>query len=160
MDPIPAIIDGIGGLEIYVDTKMVDKDEYMDEAKTEYVTLEKGLQVINGKQAVTYLQWRNSPGGDIDRIERQRNFVSTLIKQQRENKRIIETMQIIMTYKDYIQTDLNTKQILGLAAFVNQLPEGSITYYNLSGYYKKINGISYWIPNNNEEVLSDFLAEP
>lgn len=151
MDPIPQIVDEIGDLEIYVDTKMVDKDED--------VTLEKGVQVINGKQAVTYLQWRYSPGGETDRIERQRNFVSAFIKQQRNNGEIMQTMQIVLKYMDKIQTNFSAQQMVALAAYINQLPDGKITYSSLSGNGKMINNISYWVPNNKEQIVKEFFRQ-
>lgn len=37
----------------------------------------------------------------------------------------METLQIILKYMNNIQTDLTTKQLIGLAKFLSDIPEGN-----------------------------------
>lgn len=149
MEPIPAIVDQIGGVELDVEIDM--KDHGAD--------LSKGLQVLNGQQVYTYIHWRYSPGGDIDRIKRQQKFISTLYKQQRDAGKIMDTFQIVLNYKNNIQTDLSARQMIGLANYMKDLPDGSVTYYTIPGEGNTINGISYWAPDEagTDEVLKEFF---
>ncbi|MGI6727969.1 MAG: LCP family protein [Anaerovoracaceae bacterium] len=149
MEPVPSIVDEIGGIKIDVDTKMYDPDYN--------ISINKGIQEIDGRQAMLYLQWRNSSGGDIDRIKHVQNFISTLYKQQKNSGKIIETLKIILKYRDDIQTNFSNKQLLSFAVFINQLSDDLISYYTLSGSPKMIDGISYWIPEDNVEVLNEFF---
>ena len=149
MEPIPAIVDQIGGVELDVEIDM--KDHGAD--------LSKGNQVLNGQQAYTYIHWRYSPGGDIDRIKRQQKFMGTLYKQQRDAGKIMDTFQIVLNYKNNIETDLTARQMIGLAKYMSDLPDGSVTYYTIPGEGNTINGISYWAPDESETagVLKEFF---
>ncbi len=149
MDPILYIVDKIGGIKINVDTRM-DYPDYD-------VCLEEGLQVLNGKEAYLYLNWRYTAGGDLDRIKRVQYFMSTLFEQLKASGKVKETLLALIKYKDNFRTDFTTKQLVAFAAFANQLPDGSVSYYNLTGSSKTIDGISYWIPDPNAEVIKEFL---
>lgn len=150
MEPIPSIVDEIGGVKIDVEIDM--KDHGAD--------LSKGLQVLNGKQAYDYIHWRYSPGGDIDRIKRQQKFIRVLYKQQRDSGRIMETLQIILKHKDNIKTDLTMKQLIGLAKLMSDIPDGSDSYYTILGEGEMIDGIDYWMPDESykQEVLKEFFS--
>lgn len=149
MEPIPSIVDKVGGVKLDVEIDMKDHG----------ANLSKGLQVLNGKQAYTYIRWRYSAGGDIDRIKRQQKFMGALYKQQRDAGKILETFQIVLEHKDNIQTDFTMKQMIGLSKFMSDLPDGSVTYYTIPGDGDTIGGISYWVPDESdtEEVLKEFF---
>jgi LCP family protein required for cell wall assembly len=151
MEPIPSIVDEIGGVKLDVEIAMKDHG----------ANLEKGLQVLYGKQAYDYIHWRYSAQGDIDRIKRQQKFLSTLYKQQRDSGKIMDTLHIILNYSEDIKTDFTLKQMIGLAKFMSDIPDGFVTYYTIPGQGKMINGISYWVPDDNKtnEVLKAFFDE-
>ncbi|ADY54635.1 cell envelope-related transcriptional attenuator [Syntrophobotulus glycolicus DSM 8271] len=149
MEPVPGIVDEIGGIKLDVEIDMKDHG----------VNLSKGLQVLNGEQAFDYIRWRYSPGGDIDRIKRQQKFVSTFLKQQRDSGKIIETAELVLKYKDNIQMNLTFKQLIGFAKFLKEVPEGSVSYLTLPGEGKMIDGISYWVLNEEKtnELFNEFF---
>lgn len=151
MEPIPSIVDEIGGVKLDVEIDMKDHG----------TNLSKGLQVLNGMQAYDYIHWRYSPGGDIDRIKRQQKFIRVLYKQQRDSGKIMETLQIILKHMNDIQTDLTVKQLIGLAKFLSDLPDGCDSYYTILGDGKMIDDIDYWIPDETykEEVFKEFFQE-
>ncbi len=147
MEPIPGIVNEIGGVKLDVEIDMKDHG----------ANLSKGLQVLNGDQAFDYIHWRYSAGGDIDRIKRQQKFMSTLYRQQRDSKKILETFQIVLKYKNEIQTDFTGKQMIGLATFMSDIPNGNVTYYTIPGTGEMINGIEYWVPYNKDEVIKEIF---
>ncbi|MBF7097346.1 LCP family protein [Alkalibacter mobilis] len=151
MDPVPDIVNDIGGVDINVEVEMYDS--------ARNVRITKGIQRIDGDQALLYLQWRSTPGGDIDRILRVQNFLASLYGQLKNDGQVIEAMKIVINYKEGTQTNLTSKQMLALAAYMKQLPEGAITYYTLSGRSKMIDGKSFWIPDDNTAVLEEFFAD-
>jgi LCP family protein required for cell wall assembly len=68
------MVDAIGGVEICVPRDMLDDKAGID--------LEKGCQVLNGKNALGYVRSRyEDPLGDIGRAARQRQFLGALMKQ-------------------------------------------------------------------------------
>lgn len=150
MEPIPGIVDQIGGVLIDVEIDMKDHG----------ANLSKGLQVLNGKQAFDYIHWRYSARGDIDRIKRQQKFVRELYKQQREKKGILKTIQIVLKYRSSIKTDLSTTQIVGLGKFMSEIPTGNVDYYYIPGDGQTINGISYWVMDKNatQQTLNEFFT--
>jgi LCP family protein required for cell wall assembly len=151
MDPVPAIVNDLGGVELDVEVDMYDPDRQVE--------LKKGQQIINGDQALLYLQWRDTPGGDIDRILRVQHFLSNLYGQLKSRGQVVEAMNIVLRYRDGIQTSFNTQQMLALAAYMKQLPEGAISYYTLAGRSKTLDGRSFWIPGDNEVLLNDFFSD-
>jgi LCP family protein required for cell wall assembly len=152
LDPVAEIVDSLGGIEVDVDTRIVNP--YGSD-----FTIEKGTQVLDGEKAVIYLRWRYSSGGDLDRIKHFQNFLSAVYKQIKENNQIMYLVKIVYQEKDNLQMNLNMKQLIGFAAFFKQLPENSINYYSLTGNSKTINDISYWIPGDNTDVLNEFLND-
>lgn len=151
MEPIPKIVDQLGGVMIDVETDMKDHG----------ANLSKGLQLLNGQQAFDYIHWRYSANGDIDRIKRQQKFVRELYKQQREKEGIMQTIETVLHYQSSIETNLSARQIIGLAKFLNQMPEGNVEYYYIPGDHLMINGISYWGMNKEETVktLNEVFCE-
>jgi LCP family protein required for cell wall assembly len=149
MEPIPAIVDEIGGISMDVEIDM----------KGSGVDLTKGFQVLNGKQAYDYISWRDSPRGDIDRIKRQQKFMSVLFKQQRDSGKLLETLQIIEKYKNHMQTNLNVIRLIELATFMSAVNDESDTYYTIEGTGKEIDEIDYWIPDQvyTEQVLKEYF---
>ncbi len=149
MEPIPAIVNEIGGVKVDVDTNM----------KSGGVSISKGTQILNGDQAQLYLRWRNSPGGDIDRIKHQQRFMLNLLKQQKENGKLLESMQIILKYHDNVESDLSLKQMIGVARFLSEVTGDNVDYYIIPGKPQMINGVSYWVMDKNktQQIIAEFL---
>lgn len=151
MEPIPKIVDQLGGVMIDVEIDMKDHG----------ANLSKGLQLLNGQQAFDYIHWRYSANGDIDRIRRQQKFVRELYKQQREKEGIMQTVKTVLRYRSSIETNLSARQIIGLAKFLNQMPEGNVEYYYIPGEHLMINGVSYWGMDKEEtaKTLDEVFSE-
>ncbi len=72
------IVDTIGGVEFDVPVNM----NYDDAAQDLHIHINKGLQTLNGEQAVQVLRFRATYGmGDIDRIDVQQDFFRALASQ-------------------------------------------------------------------------------
>lgn len=72
------IVDTIGGVEFNVPVNM----NYDDPTQDLHIHINKGLQTLNGEQAVQVLRFRATYGmGDIDRIDVQQDFFRTLASQ-------------------------------------------------------------------------------
>ncbi|AFV02106.1 Cell envelope-associated transcriptional attenuator LytR-CpsA-Psr, subfamily F2 [Dehalobacter sp. DCA] len=149
MEPIPSIVDEIGGVKIDVEIDMKDHG----------ANLSKGLQVLNGQQAFDYIHWRYSAGGDIDRLKRQQKFLNALYNQQRESGKILETLNIVLKHKEDLQTNFTMKQMIGLTKFVTEVPAENVTYSYIPGRGQTMDGISYYMPYEDwtEELLAEYL---
>lgn len=65
------VVDAVGGVDICIDAPMNDPKAGLD--------LQPGCQTLNGAQALGYVRTRASANADLDRIERQRTFLSALL---------------------------------------------------------------------------------
>lgn len=56
---------------------------YDDPGQNLYISLEKGLQILDGEKAEHLVRYRAGyPEGDITRVRMQQNFIMELIKQK------------------------------------------------------------------------------
>lgn len=88
-----SVVDSLGGVNICVATDMKDKLAGID--------LKKGCQVLNGPEALGYVRSRHEdPLGDIGRANRQRQFLSALVKQAATPS----TVLIPWRYKSFVDS--------------------------------------------------------
>lgn len=146
LEPIPKIVDSIGGVEVDVEINM----------KTHGANLSKGLQLLDGKKAYDYIHWRYSGNGDIDRMKRQQKFIKQMYNKLKDSSQIIECLKLVLSYNKYIKTDMSVKQLIALATLFNDIPSGSVEFQMIPGDNKYMNKISYWVP---DEVKTDSLLK-
>lgn len=65
------IVDNIGGVQLCPAEPVSDPGIGLE--------LAPGCQEVNGPTALSYVRTRNSPNGDLDRVQRQREFVGALV---------------------------------------------------------------------------------
>jgi LCP family protein required for cell wall assembly len=70
-DGFASVVDAVGGVRICVDEPINDPNAALK--------LKAGCQELNSKQALGYVRTRASARGDLDRVERQREFLGALI---------------------------------------------------------------------------------
>lgn len=149
MEPIPEIVDSIGGVEVDVEIDM----------KTHGVNISKGLQILDGKNAFDYIHWRYSAGGDIDRIKRQQKFARALYKQLRDSGKLVDFVPTVLKYRKNISTNMTFSQMIGFAKLCSEIPGENIQYYLIPGHAKQINKIWYWELDEDEKkrIVEEFF---
>lgn len=149
LEPVPEIVDAIGGVELDVEVDMLDHD----------ANLSKGFQVLDGQKAYDYIHWRYSGDGDIGRIKRQQKFLAAVYNKLKENGKLTDTIKLILDYKDSMKTDMTVKQIIGLAKLAGEVSSENISYHIIPGQGKTIDKISYWVPyeSKTDELLKSFF---
>jgi LCP family protein required for cell wall assembly len=70
-DGFASVVDAVGGVRICVKEPINDRNAAL--------RLKAGCQELNSKQALGYVRTRASARGDLDRVERQREFLGSLI---------------------------------------------------------------------------------
>lgn len=76
------VVDILGGIEIEVKEPMF----YRDQAAGLTIDLRPGRQVLDGAQLAGFVRYRNTPGADLDRIDRQKRAVAAIV-----NRAIVES---------------------------------------------------------------------
>lgn len=145
------IIDILGGVEIEVHEHM----KYTDEAGDLYIDIEPGLQVLDGKEALNYVRYREPLQADIGRIGRQQQFINALLDEVLTMKVIPKIPSLLGEIGGLINTNLLFKDMARLAKMAAEVPRDQIELIILPGTPEYINDVSYWVAD--EESLDRTL---
>jgi polyisoprenyl-teichoic acid--peptidoglycan teichoic acid transferase len=94
------------GVEINVEKKM---EEYID------VTLEPGLQRLNGKEMLGFVRFRHDAIGDFGRVKRQQQAIQAIGDQLSGIQTIPKLPKLIGVVTPYVNTNMDTGDILFMA---------------------------------------------
>ncbi|MBQ7543414.1 MAG: LCP family protein [Synergistaceae bacterium] len=141
----PRIVDILGGIDIYVDKRMV----YNDYSGKLFINIPAGQQHMNGKTALGYVRFRHDPLGDIGRVRRQQKFIDIMMKKIKTPTIITKLPAILNEVMDAIDTDLAPLEALKLLQFANSLPPDRIKMFMAPGKTGFSKNVSYWILDNN-----------
>jgi anionic cell wall polymer biosynthesis LytR-Cps2A-Psr (LCP) family protein len=94
------------GVEIDVEKKM---------SKNIDVTLQPGLQKLNGKQMLGYVRYRHDAIGDFGRVQRQQKAVKAIGDQLMGLQTIPKLPKLIGVVTPYVNTNMNTSDITFMA---------------------------------------------
>lgn len=135
------IIDTLGGITVDVEKKMYfetgdDEDGYID--------LDKGVQRLNGSQALQYARFRNDALGDISRTARQQVVLKAVAKEMFKLSTLPKLPWLIPQLMEAVKTNLSLKDILLLTKVAVQFDSANVITQTLPGKFQDIDGISYW----------------
>lgn len=141
------IVDGLGGITIDV-----EKDMYYDtgEAQDRFINLKKGVQRLNGTQALQYARFRNDELADITRTSRQQEVMKAIVAEATTPRNIPKLPIIIPKVYQAIDTNLNLGQIWALAMAFKNKDTYEVINQTLPGQFSDEEGISYWKVNPQE----------
>ncbi len=108
------LVDAVGGVELDVEKDM----EYITAADgPDYdIQLKAGQQLLNGREALGYVRYRNDPLSDFSRTERQRKFMAALGGKLQQTWSLIKLPYILSRIDPYIETNLTVAEMVKLAA--------------------------------------------
>lgn len=140
---IEKLIDDIGGVMVNVEKRMY----YVDYAGDLHIDLQPGRQKLNGKQAMGYLRFRHSDN-DFARIGRQQNFLRSVADQAMKKENLIRSPQLFLSLLQCVQTNLNSREILGLSLALRGANEsGQVRMSMVPGTDFMVDKIYYWKPD-------------
>ncbi len=146
MDGFKNVVDSIGGVEVDV------KESFTLEG----VTIKPGLQVLDGIKAEKFVRERYSRGGDIGRINSQRDFMAALVKKLM-NLSFKEITSLTPVLMKNISTDMNVKTLLTFAEKAMKLDMNNIKFHMVAGEGVSVNGYSVWTVH--KEAVAKTLNE-
>lgn len=154
-EAVAKIVDAIGGVPIYVEKNMF----YNDRAGNLQVSLSKGLNVLDGRNAVGYLRFRKDGLGDIGRTQRQQFFLKALTEKLQTPQTIAKLPEILDAVTTYVKTDMSFYEISQFAALAKSLDPDKIEFATLPGAPNKHGYISYWIldPEKTQEMVNKMI---
>jgi len=104
------LIDAIGGITLNV-------EEEFNEKYNVHPPLPTGRVTLNGQQALVYVRVRRS---DIERVQRQQQFVHALYEQIKAKKAYITLANFILNNPDVIVTNFSNSELLNMAKNANR----------------------------------------
>lgn len=121
------IIDTIGGVNLNVDQRMYKPSEDID--------LQAGQQLLNGRQALAFVRFRDYALGDIERAEHQQIFLKALGNELLKGKNIIKLPSLVKTINKNIDTNLRMADMLKIASWAPGFNKDSVIAQTLPGYF-------------------------
>jgi LCP family protein required for cell wall assembly len=153
------MVDLLGGVEMDVPVRMYVPLEGID--------LQKGPQTLDGQDALAYMRYRGTAGGDMDRMARQREVLIQLAKNMFKVNNIPNLNRFFGMALEKMDTNLTLNELTAIAGISGQIIDNGIEAYGLPGENKKINGIWYFIPDidqlradlSRDEFLAEIASE-
>lgn len=146
----PRIIDAIGGIDLYVESRMYYVDEWDDAVPGGLVIdLYPGMQHMDGVTAMSYVRYRDEEG-DIGRIVRQQRFMRAVMEKVTSPAIVTRLPAVIRECMGAVETDLSFRQILELAGSIKEAQGNGLRAEMLPGRPLYIDEVSYWVPDLTE----------
>lgn len=154
-DAVAKLVDALGGVPVYVEKKM----KYDDFSGGLHVHLGKGLNVLDGQNAVGYLRFRHDGLGDIGRTQRQQWFLRSLLEKVQSPQAIPKIPAMLNIATTYVKTDLSLYEMSQYAALAKSLDLNKIEVATLPGRPNKKGSTSYWIldPEKTQEAVNRLI---
>ena len=141
------IIDSLGGVEFTVPQNMDYEDPYQDL----YIHLKKGHRTLNGDEAEQLVRFRATyTMGDLDRIDLQQEFLMAMVEQKMNAKYLGKAPSIYSSISNHAISNMSGSDVVTYAGMVKSLGTESVKSMTIPGTAQTINGISYFICDENE----------
>ena len=148
-------IDELGGVEFDVPVNM----HYEDPTQDLYIHINKGLQVLDGKQAEGVVRFRDTYArADLQRIEVQQDFLMALFEQKLNAGIIRKAPGIIEIMYEEVKTDVPWDLALRYVGMLSGLDKDSLSTFTLPGEPRTMGGVSYVVPDE-EKIKQLILTE-
>ena len=130
------IIDELGGVEVYVDRDML----YYSAKDGTNINLHKGLQVLDGKNALDFARFRRSADGndssDFERNERQQKILKSLSDKISSIKGFSNIFDILDIAGDHLRTNFSPDEMKAVFWKYKSLRPDNIQTIKMESYWK------------------------
>ena len=139
------LVDAIGGVEFDVPINMDYDDPYQDLS----IHLTKGLQKLNGENALNVVRFRHNNDGtgygneDLGRIATQQAFLKAVTKQTLKLENLDKVSEFVRIFNKNVKTDLSMGNMAWLGKEAIGMGMDKITFSTLPGEWS--NGLSLYL---------------
>ena len=149
------IVDAVGGVDFDVPQDM----NYDDPAQNLHIHLKKGMQHLNGDQALQLLRFRSYPMADLTRNEVQQNFIKAMFEQKAKPQYIAKIPEIYAAVNQNVRSSMSLAEITSYANRIRKSGVTSIQNFELPGEPKHIGGGDYVIndPEKTAELMEQYF---
>ncbi|HVJ48159.1 LCP family protein [Desulfitobacterium sp.] len=150
------IIDTLGGI-----TVDVEKDMYYEtgDVTDGYINLKKGIQRLDGSQALQYARFRYDALADISRTARQQVVLKAVAKEMMQISTLPKLPWLIPQLNEAVNTNLSLGDMFKLSKAAVGFEKADIVSQTLPGKFLDLEGVSYWEvdPKAAKKVVSNLL---
>jgi LCP family protein required for cell wall assembly len=144
-EAVVSCVDILGGVKVNVPFHMQYSDPYDDPPLI--IDIPEGEQVLNGEQSLKFLRFRKGYANqDLGRIEAQQEFIKSAAKKAISLKLI----DVIEEAYSNVKTNFSIKELVSLAGNFVGFSTDNISLNVLPGEDTLLEGLSFYIPNNDE----------
>lgn len=144
------LIDAIGGVTIDVPRNM----NYDDPYQNLHIHLNKGVQTLNGQQAIGFVRYRSGYAeGDLGRVKAQQLFLEAVAKQLATPSTLTKVPKLTEIVLSNMDTDLTNGEILWFAKEALEVDMSTdLNMFILPGRAQYVNRLSYYLPDETETL--------
>jgi LCP family protein required for cell wall assembly len=132
-------VDAIGGIKINVEEDMTFKDRITHKQ----FHLSKGVQKLNGIEALNYARFRYDAEGDFGRNRRQQQVIKEMLNATKDIRTAAKLDEIVKILGKNVRTDISFQNMLLLATQMDYIDGSHIHSVDVKAYPFMQNGISY-----------------
>lgn len=153
-----AVVDALGGIEINVPFDMKYDDTYAEPEL--HIDIKEGKQILDGKNAVDYLRWRQnnddiSSAGDLPRIDRMQAFIKEALRKSIS----LKLPNVVNTGIKYVQTDIAANLAVSYADDAIGISIGDIEMHDLPGEAPPKSSYFIGDPSEIEKLLIEIYSK-
>ena len=141
-----ALVDAIGGVTFDVPIDMHYEDPYQNL----YIHIDKGLQTLNGENAMKVVRFRSGYASqDLGRMQTQQAFLKAAAKQTLTPSNLNKIDDFVKIFQSYVETDLTLGNLAWLGKEAIAMGSDAISFSTLPNEWK-----SPYIYLNQDETLA------
>ena len=141
-----ALVDAIGGVTFDVPIDMHYEDPYQNL----YIHIDKGLQTLNGENAMKVVRFRSGYASqDLGRMQTQQAFLKAAAKQTLTPSNLNKIDDFVKIFQSYVETDLTLGNLAWLGKEAIAMGSDAVSFSTLPNEWK-----SPYIYLNQEETLA------
>lgn len=151
-DGFVSLIDALGGVQVDVEKRMYYPAENID--------LQKGLQTLDGEQALAYVRYRSDGLGDLGRVERQQKFLPILADKVMSLSTLWKIPKLVGIFRENVDTDLTLRELISFANAFKSFDISQLKTSMLPGTPEYIDGVSYFIsdPDETAQLIDELMT--
>lgn len=125
-----AIVNSVGGVDVYVQHDMVYKDPYQDLE----IYLPKGQHHLDGEKAEGFVRYRSGyVNADIGRMDAQKIFMSAFLKKLFSVTTVAKIPELASHIMKYLDTDISVSDAVVFGKQLFEVDLSNITMHNVLG---------------------------